>query len=362
MGITMSVTDMELPPTFHFIRFVYSAINNTEYFVGNWHNQQDETLFADKTTVESMNKMAQKVADDPKGNEYLLRAYSIFRELLVGKMDTLREITSKHRFFFVIGFPRTGGTYLTKQLYLAAGLDYKNVQNAIAHDGYPHLLYLTLREKNNAYTRGLMQLAEYLTMVERFFEQSKVSASLNAKIVPKKFTHAVYNFDLVKDLFGPESEYIITLRHPLSVCKSLLDRSGGMPEGRKFTVRSNIEHWALRDWVHWGASQDEVMRMDYMKCVIGYWKRYHLQMAMAGIPKMPKASIVPYGEEHMRGFAKQLFSRLGVGSEPEGFKLSEPPSFSAEDEQEAQRAMDEVAGLWKSLGMTFPTEALEAKL
>ena len=361
MGITMTVTDTELPPTFHFIRFIYSAIKGTDYFDGNWHSQEDEVLFSDDTTVEDMNRKAKAVGEDEQGKQYLLRSYGIFRELFVGKINTLSKITAKHRFFFIIGFPRTGGTYLTKQLYQAAGFDYRNVQNSIAHDGFPHLSYLTLNAKGNAYTRGLLQLAEYLTMIESFFGGSKGPDYRSRKVVPKKFTKAVYNFDLVKDIFGPDSEYIVTLRHPLSVCKSVLDRCGGMPEDRKFAVRSNIETWALRDWIHWGMPEKEVLRMDYVKCIIGYWKRYHLQMAMAGIPKMPTASIVPYGKEHMTGFVRQLYSKLGVGNEPEAFKQAAPPSFSAEDEEEARKAIEEVEAMWKGLGMEFPTEALAAR-
>lgn len=361
MGINITVTDTDLPVTSAFIRFIYSTLKKEAYYTANWYRQEDENLFQDESSFKELNEKARAVAADPKGNQYLLRSYSLFRELLIGKTSAFSDI-SKFRFFFVIGFPRTGGTYLTKQLFLASGVDYKDVQGALAHDAFPHLSYMTLNEKGNSYTNGLLQLAEYLTMVRIFFGEHERLLYRGGTMVPKKFTRAVYNFDLIRDIFGANSEYIITLRHPLSVCKSILDRCGGMPEGRKFATRSNIENWALEDWVHRGVPKDELMRMDYVKCILGYWKRYHFQMAMAGIPGMPTASIVPYGEEHMTGFVRQLYSKFGLGKEPEAFKKSAPPEFTEEDEKEASKAMEEVAVLWKSLGMEFPVEALSAKL
>ncbi len=357
MGVNITLTDTEIPVTSSFIKFIYSTIKGEPYYTANWFRQEDESLAYDESTVKDLNAKAHAIASDPSGSQYLLRAYRIFRELLLGKTHLLGEV-SKFRFFFVIGFPRTGGTYLTKQLFVARGVDYEGVQNALAHDGFPHLSYSTFTKKGNAYTNGLMQLAEYFTMVEVFFGKRIDPSNRGSMIVPKKFTKAVYNFDLIRELFGSNAEYIITLRDPLAVCQSVLDKSGGLPPGGKFAVRGNIESWALDDWVHWGMPEKQVLQMDYAECIIGYWKRFHLQMAMAGIPKMPTACIVPYGQEHMTGYTRQLFSRFGLKRDPENFKKAEPPRFSAEVEKQARNAVEEVASFWKSLGMEFPVDAL----
>jgi len=361
MGVNITFTDTELPVTSAFIEFIYSTIKNEPYRTGNWFQQQDESLSPDDKNVKDINAKAQTVAADPEGSKYLLHSYRIFRELILGKTNILRDF-SKFRFFFVIGIPRTGGTYLTKQLFIARGLDYEGVQNAVAHDGFPHLSYSTFNEKGNAYTTGLLETAQYLTMVEVFFGRRKDPSSKGSMIVPKKFTKAVYNFDLIRELFGSNAEYILTLRDPLSVCKSVLDKSGGLPAGGRFAVRSNIERWVLDDWVHWGVPEKEVLRMDYAECIIGYWRRYHYQMAMAGIPKMPTASIVPYGQEEMAGFARQLFSRFGLNREPESFKKPEPHGFVGTTRDLGRKTVEDIASFWGDLGMNFPTETLLAAL
>ncbi len=357
----MTLTDAELPASPAFIEFLHATITGKEQYVGDWFKQEDESLILDKERFKDIQEKAHAVTSTMQGKQYMLRAYGFFKEMLLGDFRTIKEI-ARFRFFFVVGIPRTGGTYITKQLFTAQGLDYKNVQNALAHDGFPHLSYLTFKGKMNFHTKSLLQLGEYLTMVEIFFGTHGRLAYHGGIMVPKKFTKAVYHFDLIRGIMGRNAEYIITLRHPLSVIKSILDKSGGLPNDGKFVLRSAIERWALEDWLHWGVPVEEISKMDYITCLLGYWKRYHFQMAMAGLPLMPEARIIPYGEEYMRECVTEVYRDLGVDKEPEPFKQAEPPVFDDKYEAEAQKVMEEVASFWKSLGMEFPIAALEKKL
>lgn len=360
MGIAITITDQALPASAALIRFLYATIKGEPHDTLEWYFQEGEGLIQPPRTTAEMEVMARTVAADQKAMEYLVRSYSLFRELLVGETAKLCEF-SKFRFFFVIGVPRTGGTYLVKQLFRATDYDYHNVPNSVAHDGLPHLSEAVFGPKGNSRTIGLQQIAEYLTMVEIFFGGHKKLHS-GGILVPKKFPKAVYDFNLVKEVFGANAEYLITLRHPLSVCKSIMDKSGGMPAGGKFSLRSNIEQWVCDDWVQQGVPRDKVLNMDYVKCILGYWKHYHFQMAMSGLPRLPKASVVPFGEESMTGKAVELYARFGLDMEPETFKKSTPPLFSGEDEKEAERTIEEVAAFWKVLDMEFPTAAIAARL
>ena len=357
MGLQLILTDAELPASPSYIEFLYATIKKEPYYVGEWYKQDGEGMMSDGARFADIKRKAHAVASDPKGKEYLLRSYRFFKELLTGDIKHIREI-ARFRFFFVIGIPRTGGTYLTKQLFLASGIDYTKVQNAIAHDGFPHLAHLSFKTKGNIHTNSLLQLAEYLTMVEIYFGEHGRRAYKGGIIVPKKFTKSIYYFDLVRELFGQNAEYIMTIRHPLSICKSILDKSGGMPANGKFALRSAIERWTLDDWLHWGVSEQEIKQMDYVKCFLGYWRRFHFQMALAGIPAMPTARIVPFGKEPMTKFVNGLFNEFGVDVKPEPFKESERPKFSAEDESAAEAVIGDVASFWKSLGLKFPVDDL----
>lgn len=360
MGLTLTLNDQELPASPAFIEFLHTALTGGEHYVGSWFNQEDESMHRDDDRFEDIQEKARQVIAHPQGAQHVLRSYRFFKEMLTGRPHTLNDVT-RYRYFFVIGIPRTGGTYVTKQLFRAGGIDYKNVQNALAHDGFPHLAHLEFKEAGNVHTSGLLQLAEYLTMVDIFFREHGRLAYQGGVIVPKKFTKAVYYFDLIRELFGERAHYLLTIRHPLSVIQSSLDKAGGMPENRKYALRSAIERWALDDWLHWGASEQEVIDMGYVDCFLGYWKRFHYQIALAGIPRMPTAQIVPYGKDSMTAIVADWYKKFGVNLEPEAFKVAPKPKFLPAEEAAAERAVKEVADFWATLGLKFPGEEIAAR-
>jgi hypothetical protein len=162
-------------------------------------------------------------------------------------------------------------------------------------------------------------------------------------------------------LFGSDSEYIMTLRHPLSIIQSTLDKSGGLPEDGKFKVRGVIERWAMEDWVRWGTPEQKIASTDYYEVFLGYWKRHHFQLALEGIPAMPTATLVPYSAESMTSTVSRFYDSFGVDMEPEEFKIAEAPKSSAKIDKMAEVAVDEVAQIWSSLGLEFPVKELAAK-
>lgn len=357
MGLTLTLTDNEIPASPAFIEFLYATLKGEEHHIGEWFAQEEEGMATNDGRFENIQEKAKEVLDSKLGKTLVVRSYRFFKEMLTGRPDTIRNIT-RFRFFFVVGIPRTGGTYLTKQLFRAGDIDYKKVQNALAHDGFPHLAYLSFKNQGNIHTNSLLQLAEFLTMVEMYYTQYGKLAYQGGVVVPKKFTKAVYNFPLIQEIFGMNSHYLVTLRHPLSMIQSVLEKSGGMPDNEQFKVRSAIERWALDDWVHWGANEQAVHQMDYVEVFLGYWKRFHYQLALAGIPRVPTTTIVPYGKEYMEKAANDLFQNFSLDLKPETFKSAKAPKFSKKDEAKAEKVVKEMDQFWKSLGLEFPSKEI----
>jgi len=357
MGMTLTLTDTDLPASPAFIEFLHTTLLGGDYHAGEWFDQVGENLVRDEDRFEDITEKAKYVSRHPEGKKMLLRSYRFFKELLTGSVATLEALQRFH-FFFVIGIPRTGGTYLTKQLFRACDIDYRKVQNALAHDGFPHLANLSFKDSGNLHTNGLLQLAEYLTMVEIFFTAHGRRSYRNSIIVPKKFTKAVYYFDLIRELFGNNADYLITIRHPLSFCKSVIDKSGGMPAKRQFKVRSAIERWAMNDMLHHGMAEEEINRLDYVDCMLGYWKRFHFRLAMSGIPSMPAARVIPFGESYMNDAVASYYKTFNVDLQPEPFRVSEPAEFPVRDETAAGNVVAEVEAFWSSMDMQFPTDAI----
>lgn len=53
-----------------------------------------------------------------------------------------------------------------------------------------------------------------------------------------------YQGSFFREVFGPDADCLITLRHPIAACISTYEKSGGLPADGKFCVRSKIEDWA----------------------------------------------------------------------------------------------------------------------
>jgi hypothetical protein len=358
MGVTLTLKDTDLPTSPAFVEFLHTDLTGGEYYAGSWHAQDEESLASNEGRFEGLREKIAFVLGKPEGRERVLQSYKYFKEMLTGRPDSLKGI-QRFRFFFVIGIPRTGGTYMTKQLFRGAGMDYKKVQNALAHDGFPHLGTEAFQEKGgNIHTNGLLQLAEYLTMVDLYFTKYGRLAYNGGIVVPKKFTKGVYSFPLIQQVIGNNAEYIITLRHPLSMVQSVLDKSGGMPKDGRFAVRSAIERWAMDDWMRWGVQEAQIKKMNYIDVFLGYWKRYHYQIAMETIPTMKATHLLPYGRVPMTAMVKKFYEGFGTNLEAEPFKEAPKPEFGPEAAQKGDAVVQQVAGFWKSLGLTFPVEGV----
>ncbi len=359
MGVTLTLKDTDLPTSPAFVEFLHTDLTGGEFYAGSWHAQDEESLASNDGRFENLREKITFVLGKPEGRARVLQSYRYFKEMLTGRPDTLKSI-QRYRFFFVIGIPRTGGTYMTKQLFRGAGMDYKKVQNALAHDGFPHLGTLAFAEQGgNVHTSGLLQMAEYLTMVDLYFTKYGRLAYNGGIVVPKKFTKGVYSFPLIHEVIGNNAEYIITLRHPLSMIQSVLDKSGGMPKNGQFTVRSAIERWALDDWMKWGVPEAQVKKMSYLDVFLGYWKRYHYQIAMEAIPTMAgNASAALWRRLHAGGGEEILSKASARTMEPEPFKEAPKPDFGPQENQKGDAVVQQVANFWKSLGLTFPLEGV----
>ncbi|MHA1540126.1 MAG: hypothetical protein ACTSXQ_06595 [Alphaproteobacteria bacterium] len=362
MALTLTLSDADIPASETFVDFVYSLLSGEAPAEMSIPPQVREKWGRNSTELkkfqDEIKRKSNYIAQHDVGNHLVVRAYTLFKEMLTGNRHNLKQLDRFH-FFFIVGMPRTGGTYFTKQMFTAAGLEFNKIRKSLSHDGYPNLTQVSFRNKNNIHTNGLLQLAEFITMVEVFYGKwGKVK--FNGRIVvPKKMPKAVYDFPLIKNLFGENSSYFITIRHPLPIIQSVLNRKGGkLPEHGKFETDDVIERWAFKNWIDQGLTRDEILEMDYIETFLGYWKKYYCQMALSDLPLMPGAKIIPFTKEDMEATVQEVFDTLGNEEEVEEFKVSKFPDFGKEYEDKAEKVVKEVGAFWKSLGMDFPVEKL----
>ena len=353
MGVEIKLTDKEFPVSPVFIDFLHRHIEESG-FEASWHDQLSEVLVP--AQAEERQKAAVAVADqvlqDPAGQRAIIRSYELLTALLVGQPEKLRLFHERYRFICVVGCPRHGGSYLTKQLFLAVGLDPDQVPNAIAHDGFPDASPFSFKENYNSLTTMIQNMAEYLAMVEVFFANSRLFD--NRVIVPKKATKAAYHGSFFNAAFGPLTEYVITLRNPLAACISTYEKSTGLPADGKFKVRGNIEEWARRDNEFTGADPSKIPDQDYFDVYLRYWEQYHCNLALTGLAANPNWKLVAYGRDSMMKIAQGWFTRFRNKGQVEDFKVFDKGDRHPEWRPRAEAGIRRVAATWQTMGLEFP--------
>ena len=355
MGVEIKFSDRDLPVSPGFIDFLHHHIGRRATDT-SWHDQRSEVLVP--ADFEARLKRAESVADsvlqDPVGQRAIYRAYELFTAMLLGQSNKLAAFHDRYQFICVVGCPRHGGTYLTKHLFIVLGMDPGAVPNMIAHDGFPDATPFLLAPQHNSLTAMMYQTAEYLAMVEVFF--AGASARDGRVIVPKKATKAAYHGAFFLTVWGPDTEFVITLRHPVAACISTYEKSGGLPMDGRFAVRSNIEEWAQRDHIATGTAAEVVRERDYFDVYLRYWEQYHLQLALTGIAAAKNRTIVPYGRERLMGCARRLAEQIGGAAPVEDFKVFDHRLRHPEWSLRAEPVVRRVSEIWDSVGLGFPLD------
>jgi hypothetical protein len=358
VGLEFKLSDRELPVSPVFVRFLAQVLRGLPFEREIWAEQRSESLSPMELDLSGVAAAAALVMGSASGRERLARAYTLLFSLLTGEVSPLQELQSRFHFVTFIGIPRTGGSYLTAELYRALGLLPAQVPNGLAHDSFPEAGPFQLQPGANSWMVSLKTMAEYLIMVETFFGNRK---PFDGRIVvPKKLTKAVYAGGLYHRVLGEDAEHVLTVRHPVASCVSTYDKSGGIPADGRFTVRSNIEEWCRRDLQHIGCSAEELTNMDYFDAYLRYWEFYHLSLAMSGLSASRHLKVVAFGKTALESAAQGFHARYGSDLQVSEFHASDKARRRHPQWIERSRpAIDRIAAAWNSAGIVFPAEEVD---
>ena len=357
MGLEFKLSDRELPVSPVFIHFLAQVLRGLPFGGEIWAEQRSETLSPSQFDLERVSDAAAIVMGSPLGREKLARAYTLLFALLTGDLGPLSELQSRFHFVTCVGIPRTGGSYLTAELYRALGMVPEHVPSGLAHDSFPEAGPFQLQPGVNSWVVSLKTMAEYMTMVEIFFGDRKQHSG--KIVVPKKLTKGIYAGGFFPRVLGDGTEHIVTVRHPVASCVSTYDKSGGLPADGRFTVRSNIEEWCRRDLENIGCSVEELKRMDYFDAYLRYWEQYHLLLAMTGLSASRNRRIVAFSKSALESVAQSFHDRYGSELKASEFHMSDQARRRhPEWIERAQPAIDRIAATWKLVGIPFPTHEI----
>ncbi len=361
MGLEFTLTDRELPVSPAFVRFLAQRLNvGLPPAAEHWVDQRSERLLDAEEHAQAQAAIdAAAVMQEAAGREWIARAYSLFCALIIGNVEHLSEIRSRFHFVTVIGIPRTGGSYLTAELYRAVGLVPEQVPQTLAHDGFPVIAPFELAPGSNGWIIGLKTMAEYLTMVESYFEDRLLHGG--KIVVPKKLTQASHEGGFVHQMLGEDAEYLLTVRHPVAACVSSYEKSGGLPATGRFAVRSNIEAWCRRDLGYAGLGAEQLAAMNYFDVYLRYWEHYHRLLATSGLAASRSVRVVAFGRTALQCAAQRYHDAYGSGLEATEFQVSQRARQSHPEWLERARpALARVTAEWRAAGLEFPVEEIDA--
>lgn len=284
--------------------------------------------------------------------------------LMSGDYLLVRRYTEALRFAFVIGYPRSGGSYLTKELLRTTGLDHTRVSEALAHDGFPELRELWYDWNGDRpyfhLQDAIFQTAEFLVIANLYYQKKTVRHPHGYWLVPKKMHKLVNWGGSFKMLLGQgRADYLVTIRNPLPTAISIFEKSGGLPADRRFPARqprSAIERWILTDLMTLGYSLEQIVGMSYFHAVQVSWSQFHARMATSGLflGVRDEIRLLPYGSDTLEGVVQEFRARHLNPTPAESVLVHDKAVQYPDWQDDAIATVDTMTALWASMGLTFP--------
>lgn len=293
--------------------------------------------------------------------------------IMAGNYPLVRHYLKNIRFAFVIGYPRSGGSYLAKELLRTLDLDHKRVSEALAHDGFPELRDIWYDWNGNRpyyhLQDAIFQTAEFLVIANLYYQIKTKPQPEGIWLAPKKM-HKIINWGgSFKMLLGQgKADYLVTIRNPLPTAISVYEKSGGLPDDRRFpakTARSAIERWILTDLQMLGYPLNQIAEMEYFDAVQVSWSSFYARLATCGmfLGDREEIRLIPYGKPELEGVMAKFRERYGVGrakdTAPEAVLVHDKSNEHPQWQKRARIATDSMRALWESLGLNFPKLSMD---
>ena len=331
----------------------------------DWANQTEDFLSAPVPLPTFDEAMFQT----PLSKRALNDTLQIAIALLSGNYPLVRDYLKDTRFAFVIGYPRSGGSYLTKELLRTVGLEHTHVSEALAHDGFPDLRetwYDWAGDRPYYHLQhSVFEVAEFLVLAHLYYRRRTEPQPGGFWLAPKKMHKMVSWAGSFKMLLGQgRADYLMTVRHPVPACISIYEKCGGLPQDGRFPMaapRSAIERWIINDLMHLGYTAQDIARMPYIDAVLASWSHFHLRMAGSGLflGDRREIRIVPYGKESLEQVVREYRTKLGrADAVPEPVHIHDKARQHTDWITRGDDTVQNVARAWAQMGLHFPELSL----
>lgn len=304
----------------------------------------------------------------PLSRQIVTDLVQVATALMTGDYPLVRRYTQALRFAFVIGYPHSGGRYLTSELLRTLGLDPASMCTALAGDGFPELRDLWY-DWNGDRPRfhlqdAIFQTAEFLVIAKHYYQRNTVRHPHGYWLAPKQLQQLVNWGGSFKMLLGEgRADYLVTVRHPLPTAVAIFEESGGLPADRLFPARqprSAMERWILADLKTLGYAIDQVASMDYCHAVQVSWSQFYARMATSGLFLGVREELraIAYGSAALESVVREYRARHLNATAPAPLLIQDQAGHYPDWQAHAATAVEAMTALWASLGLTFPALTL----
>ncbi|GAB6100059.1 hypothetical protein JCM16358_19380 [Halanaerocella petrolearia] len=112
---------------------------------------------------QKVQELIQKQSFKEELNKFIKEALNLFNAF-INNNGIISKYISNRNFYFVMGSPKTGGTYIYKEVSRAVGWPWKNLLRSMTHDSMPNG-YFIRGEKNEIGGMGWREPMKYFNLL-----------------------------------------------------------------------------------------------------------------------------------------------------------------------------------------------------
>lgn len=220
---------------------------------------------------------------------FINEANGVFQRLLNHDTKWIMNYLGNKEIYFVLGFPRTGGTFLFTETANLLNVNWRSKTLEMLHDSIPDGGYLARSYIPLFRLYSLHQLAQFLVWAKRAFAKEKY-------IIQKRFLYA-HMLEELDGIFKDNVNYVVTMRHPGPCYESFKRVDGIVGEEVPPGWKGILDH----EGIIGEEAFDQLRSCD--KAML-YWELYYSSIYRHKL----KGNVYTanYSEDSMRSFVKEL--------------------------------------------------------
>lgn len=248
-----------------------------------WGDQHLETNQPPLNT-QNLNNVISSIKDKDVVKFLINKAHHIAGNLLISNKELIDSLQNNYKFYLIVSPPRSGGTYITKNLYKSLGINPKLLPSFFGHDGFPSVNQEWYKKNSNGYINFVQstvwQFSEWLTMADYYLP--KIIDNSGKRVIIIKIIKSHNNLNFFRSLLGGNACFILNKRSIIDLYFSVIDKAGGIDNNDISTnPRNNIESWIINEYLSQKHNVNNI-KESYIEILGRYYYSFYMRILSGG--------------------------------------------------------------------------------